>query len=412
MAAAPNSINPSTYLADLLAEASPDMMRKLMQDFINSLLSAQADAQCGAEYNSRSAHRVNRRNGYRSRALDTRVGTLDIAIPKLRQGSFFPEWLLERGTRVEQALRSVIATCYVKGVSTRRMDDLVSTLGIDKLSKSQVSQITQDLDEMVADFRTRPLDVGPYLYVSCDALTMKVREGGRVVKTSVLIASGINADGYRELLGVDIATSESTASWTAFFKDLHARGLSNIFLITSDAHLGIQAAINAVYPTASWQRCRTHFSKNLSTMVPKTQWPTLSAMYQTIFKQSDALAVWNQAHDVVTFCREKYPHVADYLEEALDDLLAFTSAPKTIWTKIWSNNPTERLNREIRRRTDVVGIFPNRDAVTRLVGAVLSEQHDEWIQQKRYMSLAALAETRRTINQTSIDAEPEKKEIA
>lgn len=205
---------------------------------------------------------------------------------------------------------------------------------------------------------------------------MKVREGGRVVKTSVLLATGVNAEGYRELLGMQVATSESVASWTGFFRDLKARGLNDVNLGTSDAHLGIQHAIGEVLPNASWQRCRTHFAKNLSGLVPKSQWPTLSAMFHTIFQQQDAASVWNQAREVVTFCEQKSPHVADYLEEALDGLLAFTHAPKAVWTKVCSNNPTERLNREIRRRTDVVGIFPNRDAVVRLVGTVLAEQHE------------------------------------
>lgn len=325
-------------------------------------------------------------------------------MPKLRTGSFFPDWLLERRTRAERALTTVIATCYLKGVSTRRMNDLVATLGINNLSKSQVSDMAKDLDVMVEEFRTRPLDTGPYLYVSCDALTMRVREGGRVVKTSVLLATGVNVEGYRELLGMQVATAESVASWTGFFRDLKARGLNEVYLITSDAHLGIQHAIGEVLPNASWQRCRTHFAKNLSGMVSKTQWPTLSAMFQTIFKQSDAQSLWAQAHEVVELCQERFPHVADYLEEALDELLAFTNAPKAVWTKVWSNNPTERLNREIRRRTDVVGIFPNRDAVVRLVGAVLAEQHNDWIQQKWYMSLASLEQTRAMMAANIIDS--------
>jgi len=265
--------------------------------------------------------------------------------------------------------------------------------------------MAKDLDSMVEDFRHRPLDGGPYLYVSCDALTMKVREGGRVVKTSVLLACGVNAEGYRELLGMQVATAESAASWTGFFRDLKARGLEQVFLVTSDAHLGIQHAIGEVLPNASWQRCRTHFAKNLSSMVSKTQWPTLSAMFQSIFQQPDTAAVWDQAREVVAFCQQKFPHVADYLEEALDELLAFTTAPKAVWTKVWSNNPTERLNREIRRRTDVVGIFPNRDAVVRLVGAVLAEQHDDWIQQKRYMSLTSLEQTRTVMGTNIIDVD-------
>ena len=412
MAAGPHFIDPTTYLDDLLSQASPDLMRQMLQNFINQILSTQADQICGADYATTSESRTNVRNGYRHHDLDTRVGTVDVAVPKLRTGSFFPDWLLERRTRAERALTTVIATCYLKGVSTRRMNDLVASLGINNLSKSQVSDMAKDLDQMVEDFRTRPLDTGPYLYVSCDALTMKVREGGRVVKTSVLLATGVNAEGYRELLGMQVATSESVASWTGFFRDLKARGLDQVYLVTSDAHLGIQHAISDVLPNASWQRCRTHFAKNLSGLVPKNQWPTLSAMFHTIFQQPDAEAVWKQAREVVAFCEQKFPHVADYLEEALDELLAFTQAPKAVWRKVWSNNPTERLNREIRRRTDVVGIFPNREAVIRLVGAVLAEQHDDWIQQKRYMSLASLEQTKAMMAANVIDADEPTVEVA
>lgn len=408
MAADPHHIDPTAYLEELLTQASPDLMRQMLTDFINQILSAQADSVCGADYATVSPQRTNTRNGYRSRQLDTRVGSIDLAIPKLRTGSFFPDWLLERRSRTERALTTVIATCYLKGVSTRRMNDLVATLGINNLSKSQVSDMAKELDTMVNEFRTRPLDSGPYYYLSCDALTMKVREGGRVVKTSVLIATGVNNDGYRELLGMQVATSESVESWTGFFQDLKARGLGDVYLVTSDAHLGIQAAVGQVLPTASWQRCRTHFAKNLSSKVSKRQWTTLSGMFHSIFQQANAQATWDQAREVVEFCNERFPEVADYVEESLDEILAFTNTPKSVWTKVWSNNPTERLNREIRRRTDVVGIFPNRSAVIRLVGAVLAEQHDDWIQQKRYMSLVSLEQTRDLIAAKTINATGEK----
>jgi len=258
---APHIINPAGLLDQALSDASPDLMRHLLSTTINALLSADADAVCGAEYGMASPERVNSRNGYRHRDLDTRVGTVDVAIPKLRQGSYFPDWLLERRKRAEAALVSVVATCYLLGVSTRRMDKLVQSLGITTLSRSQVSRMATDLDAQVAAFRTRPLDEsGPFTFVAADALTVKVREQGRVVKAVVLVATGVNADGHREVLGVKVATSETKQAWNAFFADLGARGLTGVCLVTSDAHAGLVDAIAANLPGTSWQRCRTHWS--------------------------------------------------------------------------------------------------------------------------------------------------------
>ena len=384
------SIDPSLFLHEQLTQASPDLMRELLGTFLNALLSAQADSVCGAEYGTRSDDRTNRRNGYRHRDLDTRAGTLDVAVPKLREGSFFPDWLLERHRRAEAALTTVVATCYLLGVSTRRMDKLVRSLGITGLSKSQVSVMAKDLDEQVAAFRTRPLHDGPYTFVAADALTMKVREAGRVVKVAVMVATGVNADGYREVLGIHTATTESGAGWLSFFRDLTARGLSGVAMVTSDAHAGLVEAIGATLPNASWQRCRTHYAANLMAVTPKSQWGWVKALLHSVYDQPNAEAVHAQFDRVLEGLYEKLPAVAEHLELARCDILAFTAFPKELWRQVWSNNPNERLNREIRRRTDVVGIFPNRDSVIRLVGAVLAEQHDEWAEQRRYLGLEAL----------------------
>lgn len=386
------SIDPAQFLNEQLSQASPDLMRDLLTTFVNALLSAQADAVCGAGYGERTPERVNSRNGYRHRDLDTRVGTLDVAVPKLRTGSLYPEWLLERRKRAERALASVVATCYLLGVSTRRMDKLVQTLGITGLSKSQVSVMAKELDEHVEQFRTRRLEEsGPFTFVAADALVLKVREGGRVVPVHVLVATGVNADGHREILGVQVTTSEDGAGWLGFFRDLSARGLSGVKLVTSDAHAGLVAAIGATIPGAAWQRCRTHYAANLMSATPKTSWPWVKALLHSIYDQPDADAVHAQFNRVLDALAEKLPAVAEHLEGARADILAFTPFPKEVWRQIWSNNPNERLNREIRRRTDVVGIFPDRASIIRLVGAVLAEQHDEWAEGRRYLGLDVLA---------------------
>ena len=371
---APSSIDPADFLHEHLAQASPDLMRQMLATFINTLLSADADAVCGAGYGQVSDTRTNRRNGYRHRDLDTRVGSLDVAIPKLRTGSYFPDWLLERRRRAEAALTSVVATCYLLGVSTRRMDKLVQALGITGLSKSQVSTMAKDLDEHVADFRTRPLDAGPYTFVAADALAMKVREGGRVTNIAVMIATGVNADGHREVLGVQTATTESGAGWLAFFRDLTARGLAGVRLVTSDAHAGLVEAIAATLPGAAWQRCRTHYAANLMATCPKASWPAVKAMLHSVYDQPSDHAVQAQFDKLLDSVEERLPDVHAHLEAARADVLAFTAFPKELWRQVWSNNPNERLNREVRRRSDVVGIFPDRASIIRLVGAVLAEQ--------------------------------------
>lgn len=392
---APHIVDPAGLLGEALAEASPDLMRSLLQSIINALLSADADAVVGAEWGRPTPGRASQRNGYRHRDLDTRVGTIDVAIPKLRKGTYFPEWLLERRKRSESALITVVADCYLAGVSTRRMDKLVKTLGIDSLSKSQVSRMAAELDATVEDFRHRPLDAaGPFTFVAADALTMKVREGGRVINAVVLVATGVNGDGHREVLGMRVATSETGPAWNEFFADLVARGLSGVRLVTSDAHAGLVEAIAANLPGASWQRCRTHYAANLMSICPKSMWPAVKAMLHSVYDQPDAPSVHAQFDRLIDYVTEKLPAVADHLAEAREDILAFTAFPKDVWTQIWSNNPAERLNREIRRRTDAVGIFPTRDAIVRLVGAVLAEQTDEWAEGRRYLGLDLLARCR------------------
>ena len=405
MTANPNPIDLPALLEAQLQRAEPDLLRSMLTTFVQALMSADADAVCGAEFGTRSPDRTNRRNGYRPREWDTRAGTVELAIPKLREGSYFPDWLLERRKRAEQALTSVVATCYLLGVSTRRMEKLVETLGVTRLSKSQVSVMARDLDEQVEAFRSRPLDAGPYTFVAADALTMKVREGGRVVKVACLVATGVNADGQREILGLDVCSTESAAGWLTFFRNLVARGLSGVSLVTSDAHTGLVAAVGATLPGASWQRCRTHYAANLMSVTPKSSWGWVKALLHSVYDQPDAAAVHAQFDRIVDALTDKLPTVAAHLDDARTDILAFTVYPKEVWRQIWSNNPNERLNREIRRRTDVVGIFPDRQSAIRLIGAVLAEQHDEWAEGRRYLGLDVLNRARLTMINNDTESE-------
>jgi putative transposase len=391
---APDSVPFAALVEENLASASPDLLRAMVKTFAEAMMSADADRACGADYGQPSDDRVNSRNGYRHRDWDTRAGTIDLAIPKIRSGSYFPAWLLERRRRSEQALISVVATCYLLGVSTRRVEKLAQTLGVTQLSKSQVSEMAKVLDGRVAEFRNRPLDGSPYTFVWVDALTRKVREGGRVVNVHALIAVGVNAEGHREILGIDIASSEDGAGWLAFLRSLVARGLSGVELVVSDAHSGLVNAIGATLPGAAWQRCRTHYARNLLSQVPKSTQPWVATLLRTVFEQPDAAAVRAQMAKVIAGLDEKFPKAAEHLEAAREDVLAFTAFPREVWKQIWSNNPQERLNKEIRRRTDVVGIFPDRSAIIRLVGAVLAEQSDEWAEQRRYMGSEILGRCR------------------
>jgi putative transposase len=389
-----NNMDALAWLRKQLDGDENDLLREMVREFAQRLMAAEVDALAGAGWGEVSPERVNHRNGYRQRLFDTRVGSIDLAIPKLRRGSYFPDWLLDPRRRAEKALVAVVAECYVRGVSTRRVDGLVKTLGIEGLSKSQVSRMAGELDEMVAEFRNRPLDAGPYTYVWMDALTQKVREGGRIVNVAVVIAVGVNNDGHREVLGLDVITTEDGAGWLAFLRGLVARGLSGVSLVVSDAHPGLVDAIASTLPGATWQRCRTHYMRNLLTKVPKAAQAMVATLVRTIFAQPDAASVWAQHARVVEQLNDQFPDAAGHLADAASDVLAFSGFPKEHWRQIWSNNPQERLNKELRRRTDVVGIFPNRDAVIRLVGAVLAEQHDEWAVARRYMAAEGLAKAR------------------
>jgi putative transposase len=392
----------TSWLRKQLEQASPDLLRAMVQDFAEALMSAEADALCGAGYGERSPERVNRRNGYRERDWDTRVGTIELAVPKLRAGSYFPAWLPQPRRRAEQALVSVIADCYLAGVSTRRVEKLVQQLGIERMSKSQVSRLAKTLDAIVEDFRTRPLDGGPFPYLTLDALVVKCREGGRTVNACVVHAVAVNRDGYRESLGLDVVTQEDGAAWLAFLRSLVARGLAGVRLVTSDAHPGLVDAIAATLPGASWQRCRTHFMRNLLTRVPKSAQSFVATMVRSIFAQPDADTVLEQPLRVIAQLEDRFPEAAALLEKTAPELLAFTCLPKEHWHQLWSNNSLERLNKEIRRRTDVVGIFPDRASIIRLVGAVLAEQHDEWAVARRYMSVESVA---KALSDPPIEAE-------
>jgi putative transposase len=378
-----------TLLRKAHADEDVDFLREGARVFGEALMELEVTRHVGAERHERTAERTGQRNGYREREWDTRVGTIELRVPRVRDGSYFPS-LLDPRKRGERALVAVVQEAYVQGVSTRRVDDLVQALGMTGISKSQVSRLCQALDGEVERFRTRPL-VGPYPYVWLDATYLKVRRDGRVVSTAVVIAVAVRATGEREVLGLDVGPSEDGAFWLQFLRSLVARGLGGVRLVISDAHAGLKGAIAAVLQGSAWQRCRVHFVRNALALVPKSAAQMVAATIRTVFAQPDPTTAREQWRRVADGFRSRHARLADLLDDAEPDVLAYLAFPSEHWRQIWSNNPIERLNREVKRRTDVVGIFPNDAAVTRLVGAILAEQHDEWQVARRYLSAESLA---------------------
>jgi transposase-like protein len=375
-------------ILDAIKEADvADRVRESAATIYQALIEAELTSVIGAEPHERTDTRLAQRNGHRPRVLSTTAGDLELRIPKLRAGSFFPS-LLERRRRVDQALYAVIMEAYLHGVSTRKVDDLVRALGVDTgISKSEVSRICADLDEEVAAFRGRTLKADAYPYVFLDATYCKARVNRRVVSQAVVVATAVRADGHREVLGFDVGESEDGAFWTAFLRSLKARGLHGVQLVISDAHEGLKQSIGAVFAGATWQRCRVHFLRNLLARIPKGNAEMVAAAVRTIFAQPDGQHVHSQLDVIAGMLGKQFPIVEAMLRDAADDVLAFTSFPLSHWKKIWSTNPLERVNKEIKRRTDVVGVFPNPEALLRLAGAVLVETHDEWaVTDRRYLS--------------------------
>ena len=378
-------------LEQATTSTEPDVLRAALAWAIEELMEADVTERLGAGPHERTPERLGQRNGHRPRPFDSRVGALELAIPKLRSGSYFPDWLLEPRRRAERALVAVIQEAYVKGVSTRKVDDLVRAMGASGVSKSEVSRLVVELDADLAAFRERRLDETRYPYLWLDAQYEKVRDGGRIVNAAFLIAIAANERGEREVLGCSVASAESEASWTAFLRSLVGRGLAGVRLVTSDAHLGIRAAVGSTLDGAAWQRCRVHLLRDILTHVPRHAAAMVAAFVRTIFAQPDDAAARAQLHAVAERLATSFPKAAEVLLAAEDDVLAYLACPREHWTKIWSTNPLERVNRELARRNDVVGIFPNRDALLRLGTALLAEQHDEWLTMgKRYLTQASM----------------------
>jgi transposase-like protein len=382
----------SELLDALRAGGDIDIIRRSVEMVLQALIDAEATEVIGAGRHERTDTRTNQRNGSRPRLLSTKAGDVELAIPKLRRGSFFPA-VLERRRRIDRALFAVVMEAYVHGVSTRKVDDLVKSLGLEAgISKSEVSRICGELDGDLEAFRTRPLGHVEFPYVFVDATFVKGRVRGRVVSRAIVVATGVSATGDREVLGVDIGDTENGAFWTAFLRSLRARGLAGVQLVISDHHAGLKQAIASVMLGAAWQRCRVHFMRNVLAKVPKASADMVAAAIRTIFAQPDPAHVRSQLTEIVTTLEPQFPDVAGMLADAAEDLLAFTHFPLAHWRKLWSTNPLERLNGEIKRRTNVVGIFPNDAAALRLITAVVVETHDEWaVSDRRYLSEESMA---------------------
>ncbi|WP_324715440.1 IS256 family transposase [Carboxydochorda subterranea] len=383
----------SIALLDLLRKYQDDpqldALREGVRLLAQALMELEVSQQVGAGRYERSPQRKTQRNGYRDREWDTRVGTIPLRIPKLREGSYFPS-LLEPRRRAEKALLSVVQEAYVEGVSTQKVDELVKALGMEGISRSQVSRLCQELDDHLTRFREREL-TGEYPYVWLDAKAVKVRQDGRVVNMAAVVAIGVRETGEREVLGYAIGQAESYEFWSEFLRHLVHRGLKGVQLVISDAHEGLKRAIAEILAGASWQRCRVHFMRNLLAQVPKQAQAMVAALVRTIFVQPDAALAREQLEKVAESLRRRFPQAAERLLEAAEDVLTYMAFPPEHWRQIYSTNPLERLNREIGRRTDVVGIFPNPEAALRLIGAVLQEQHEEWMASRRYFSQESMA---------------------
>ncbi|HYT80702.1 MAG TPA: IS256 family transposase [Actinomycetota bacterium] len=380
----------TSFVGKLLEEDDVDLLREGVRVLAQALMETEVSSQIGAAPYERSSGRTAYRNGYRTRTWDTRVGTIELKISKVTAGTYFPS-LLEPRRRAEKALHAVVCEAYVKGISTRKVDDLVRALGMDGISRSEVSRICKALDEDVKTFLHRGIeDSYPYLWI--DATFHKIREGGRVVSVATVVAVGVSEAGHRSVLGVDTGPSEDHSFWVAFLRSLVRRGLKGVRLVTSDAHEGLRQAVAKVLSGTQWQRCRVHFMRNLLSVVPKAAQETVAAIVRTVFSQPDHGSAMAQLKDVAEMLQPRFPQAADLLEDAAEDLLAHLHFPREHRRRLHSTNPLERLHKEIKRRTNVVGIFPNRASLVRMVATLLSEQDDEWqVAERRYFSAGSMA---------------------